>query len=59
MQHVLQLLQQEEGVDLSCDDDNSQIPELPSCFEAEAATVAYLARVLPLNDGVVAKSRTR
>jgi hypothetical protein len=59
MQHVLQLLQQEEGVDLSSDDDNSQIPELPSCFEAEAATVAYLARVLPLNDGVDVIERQR
>ena len=59
MQHVLQLLQQEEGVDLSSDDDNSQIPELPSCFAAEAATVAYLARVLPLNDGVDVIERQR
>ena len=45
MQHVLRLLAQEEGEEaaegesyLSC-----LVPELPACFHAEAATVAYLA----------------
>ncbi len=49
MQHVLRLLAQEEGEEgaesesylrLSLD---GLVPELPACFHAEAATVAYLA----------------
>ncbi len=45
MQHVLRLLAQEEGEEGAEGESylSGLVPELPACFHAEAATVAYLA----------------
>jgi hypothetical protein len=58
MQHVLRLLAQEEGEEAAESEASSLlIPELPDCFHAEAATVAYLA--LAEGDELVRAMRTR
>jgi hypothetical protein len=63
MQHVLRLLAQEEGEEGTESESylrlslSSLIPELPACFHAEAATVAYLA--LTESDERVVCMRTR
>ena len=57
MQHVLRLLAQEEGEDPAESGVSSLVPELPACFHAEAATVAYL--VLTEGDEQVREMRTR
>ncbi len=58
MQHVLCLLAQEEGEEAAESEASSLlVPELPDCFHAEAATVAYLA--LAEGDELVRAMRTR
>ena len=57
MQHVLRLLAQEEGEEAAESEASSFVPELPDCFHAEAATVAYLA--LTEDDEQVRAMRTR
>jgi hypothetical protein len=57
MKHVLRLLAQEEGEEAAESEASSLVPELPACFHAEAATVAYLA--LTEGDEQVREMRTR
>jgi hypothetical protein len=59
MQHVLRLLAQEEGEEAAESEASSLlVPELPDCFHAEAATVAYLA-LTEDDEPVRANLRTR
>jgi hypothetical protein len=59
MQHVLRLLAQEEGEEAAESEASSLVPELPSCFHAEAATVAYLATSKLEGDEQIRAMRTR